>query len=862
MKTIKVFLASSEELAQERLQFDSLFNHLNRIFRPRGIYLELSKWEYLDSSMGPKHKQAEYNDELRTCDICLVLYWTRFGEYTAEELEIAYNELKEGRNPQRLYVFFKEPADVTPELQEFKDSFATKYGHFYCKFENVDSMRLHFLLQLETFQNTAMKEVVKVEDSKIKVDGNEMANLDNLSFAANNKEYCILKENVTELQYEVKKLEKKLEVTSDSTIEEELGSKRTDLYNAKEELSKYENILYSTTRTISQQQRGKVSERMAKSMAAFEAGKASDANAILSGVMGDVSILKDAASQTQFLTEEQKEKAAMTISELLLSASTTLADDSKKIDKRIAAAGDLYSEAYNLAKLFDYDCEELLYLLEKYHEFLLKFYKLNELYDVAQELLALGLSVYGEEHVKVAEYYNNIAWCLIDMKDYESALEYCNKSLMLREKLLDKNNPSIAENYKALGAIYCDLARYDDASRCLDRAINIFRSNYGENHVEIAKCYSNYGQLNAARTAYGQAWEYQEKAVSIVKLVCGEKSEELARLYHLSADLCYRQNRVYDELDACKMGKSEYKKAMEYCSCALSIYLQSVGTYHQNVARLYWLMGLLDATQNGVKAKTYYKQARRIFEKINGRNCVEVAQICLDLSSLADVAYDTQARLYREEALEIMIAATGNDSLYTADCYVLLAETCSHYSDGKDDAAEYYEKALNIYISHYGENSQEVLNIYVALYNECIRFDTNLNKHKDILDKMLQISMSINGEADEQALQCQQLLGCLYYEDGVDGKTLEYWDKKLQTEILYCGENSRVVAETYIAYGEFYNHHNEYERAVEYLTKAYEIYVGIYGNKDLNAQNISRQIKFIKNERMHKKSIFSRIFGK
>ena len=40
MKTIKIFLASSEELEMERLQFDSLFNHLNRIFRPRGLYLE------------------------------------------------------------------------------------------------------------------------------------------------------------------------------------------------------------------------------------------------------------------------------------------------------------------------------------------------------------------------------------------------------------------------------------------------------------------------------------------------------------------------------------------------------------------------------------------------------------------------------------------------------------------------------------------------------------------------------------------------------------------------------------------------------------------------------------------------------
>ena len=33
--------------------------------------------------------------------MCLVLYWTKLGEYTGEELTTAYNELKEGRNPRK-----------------------------------------------------------------------------------------------------------------------------------------------------------------------------------------------------------------------------------------------------------------------------------------------------------------------------------------------------------------------------------------------------------------------------------------------------------------------------------------------------------------------------------------------------------------------------------------------------------------------------------------------------------------------------------------------------------------------------------------------------------------------------------------
>ena len=50
------------------------------------LNIQLVKWEFLDSSMGPKHKQEDYNEELHDCGICLVLFWTRFGDYTAEEL--------------------------------------------------------------------------------------------------------------------------------------------------------------------------------------------------------------------------------------------------------------------------------------------------------------------------------------------------------------------------------------------------------------------------------------------------------------------------------------------------------------------------------------------------------------------------------------------------------------------------------------------------------------------------------------------------------------------------------------------------------------------------------------------------------
>ena len=47
MKTIKIFLASSEELSPEREKMADLVLHLNKLFKGRGIELDLEKWEYL-----------------------------------------------------------------------------------------------------------------------------------------------------------------------------------------------------------------------------------------------------------------------------------------------------------------------------------------------------------------------------------------------------------------------------------------------------------------------------------------------------------------------------------------------------------------------------------------------------------------------------------------------------------------------------------------------------------------------------------------------------------------------------------------------------------------------------------------------
>ena len=132
MQTINIFIASSAELKRERRVCVDLFLDMNQgqENKARGVKYEPVLWEYMDSSMTAKRKEDEYLDELRKCEICIVLFWKTLGEYTVEELDVAVAEMQSGRKPNQVHVFFRKPEeDVTIELTDFKEQFSIKYPY-------------------------------------------------------------------------------------------------------------------------------------------------------------------------------------------------------------------------------------------------------------------------------------------------------------------------------------------------------------------------------------------------------------------------------------------------------------------------------------------------------------------------------------------------------------------------------------------------------------------------------------------------------------------------------------------------------------------------------------------------------------
>ena len=399
LRTVKIFIASSDELTPERDRFDTLLARINHVYKARGVRLEAVRWEFLDSSMGIEHKQAEYNREVRDCDICVVMFWQKFGEYTNTELKVADTELRAGRKPNKIYVFCKEPGDMSSDLLAFKQNFEKEYGHFYGKFDCVDKLQLDFILQLELFLNS---DIVKVENSQVKIDDVVIAHLDNIGFAAGNDKYKSLREELEQLETRIAKTRKRLEkCPDDEDFQDDLNEYLSKRNKLREELDEHEQVLLNAAVRVAQFAGERISARMKRAIDLFEQGKVSEANTVLDEAEHD-------ADEILRGVKEFKSAGKQSVDELKVKASYMLADTTYPIEERIEKSEAIYDKAIELARECNYEAEKYDALLFDYAEFLSKYGKYAKALEKNQVLITLREQIYGYDHPSTADVYGNL----------------------------------------------------------------------------------------------------------------------------------------------------------------------------------------------------------------------------------------------------------------------------------------------------------------------------------------------------------------------------------------------------------------------------------------------------------------------
>lgn len=171
MTKLKLFLASSSELAEDRREFEIFIARENKILAKMNLFLELVIWEDFIDAMSKTRLQNKYNEVIKACDFFVLLFYSKVGKYTKEEFETAFGQFQETKKP-LIYTYFKNSpiriGDLNKEdmfsLWDFQDRL-NQLGHFQTVYENTDALKYHFKHQFQKHLNTF--EIEKGDNDKL-----------------------------------------------------------------------------------------------------------------------------------------------------------------------------------------------------------------------------------------------------------------------------------------------------------------------------------------------------------------------------------------------------------------------------------------------------------------------------------------------------------------------------------------------------------------------------------------------------------------------------------------------------------------------------------------------------------------------
>lgn len=186
MKAIKIFLASSSELANDRKEFQVFISQLNRDWFARGYIFLINIWENALDALSKDGLQSEYNQAIEESDIFVLLFFTKVGQYSKEEFDVANKAFLKTKKP-LIYTYFKEDLVLTSSINrsivsllDFKDELSG-LGHYYTRYKNTEDLKWQFARQLDKLYSENSLSSLEINDNSSQSD------IDTIALTMSNK---------------------------------------------------------------------------------------------------------------------------------------------------------------------------------------------------------------------------------------------------------------------------------------------------------------------------------------------------------------------------------------------------------------------------------------------------------------------------------------------------------------------------------------------------------------------------------------------------------------------------------------------------------------------------------------------------
>jgi len=150
MKKIKIFLASSKELNEDRNFFEIEIYRKCQAWLEKEIFLDLEIWENMSSQMAAGGSQSEYNKVVKDSDLFVLLAYNKVGAFTEEEFTNAFENYTAEKKP-FIFTYFKETTTPDESLNKFKQKLRDM-KHYISPYKDFNDLWNKFNKELERLE--------------------------------------------------------------------------------------------------------------------------------------------------------------------------------------------------------------------------------------------------------------------------------------------------------------------------------------------------------------------------------------------------------------------------------------------------------------------------------------------------------------------------------------------------------------------------------------------------------------------------------------------------------------------------------------------------------------------------------------
>eukprot|EP00041_Stephanoeca_diplocostata_P035603 m.1260884 g.1260884 ORF g.1260884 m.1260884 type:complete len:1123 (+) comp24729_c0_seq8:536-3904(+) len=473
----------------------------------------------------------------------------------------------------------------------------------------------------------------------------------------------------------------------------------------------------------------------------------------------------------------------------------------------------------------------------------------------------------GESHPGVATTYTSMGCACRDAREYNLALEYLEKALLIRKMALGDMDPTVATVLWHLGCVYLDMEKYGKTIELFQEAVGIKIIALGDRHADIATVYDSLGVACLKSNNTDGAVEYLEKALTIKQGVFGEAHVDTAKslmllgsallINNVTGSIDCFQHALRVKVTALGSGHPEvgdlhvalgsaFFKARDYVS-AMRAYEQAYTVLHNDIVSASTVSLMAQSGGSSVLHKCaiacyksrVFDRAIVFFEKeiqrLETAGAASNAAVAVALSSIGTAYYklgDIEKAIAHYSSAIQRFSDSGGGSKHQTQLAATYHSLGNAYCAIQEHtrAIASYEKEIECTRSRASSATSKdgILKTYLNLATACVHAN-DVNRAIRYYEEARSLQIDVVGPTHALVGNICANLGRLYHDTGSADKAIEFYEQALAITTTVGGENHPDVGLLNCHLAQAYKSRNDFDRAIQHYTRALSVRRELFG---------------------------------